>query len=197
LSRQFGSPNPRFTHQVVTRWYRAPELLYGAKAYGPGVDIWSIGCIFAELMLRNPYFPGDSDIDQLSKIFHALGTPTEDSWPGMSSLPDFVPFNPSLPTPFKQLFSAASDDAIDLLSQMLKFDPNSRCTATLALQHPYFTNDPSPTLPSHLPNSSNPSVNRTSDMSPIVNESGSLAFNKRRRIYEGEDLDVKRKLEFN
>jgi serine/threonine protein kinase len=64
-----------------SRWYRAPELLFGARGYGEAVDMWAVGCIFAELMLRIPYFPGDSDIDQLSKIFAALGTPTEELWP--------------------------------------------------------------------------------------------------------------------
>ncbi len=93
FARQFGSPNPRFTHQIVTRWYRAPELLFGATMYGPAVDMWagnapypmlltySVGCIFAEMMLRVPYFAGDNDLEQLSKIFAALGTPTEETWP--------------------------------------------------------------------------------------------------------------------
>lgn len=91
--------------------------------------MWSVGCIFAELMLRTPYFAGDSDLDQLSKIFAALGTPTEENWPGLTSLPDYIQFNHSPGTPFKQLFTAAGDDAIDLLAQMLKFNPNSRISA--------------------------------------------------------------------
>eukprot|EP00027_Filamoeba_sp_ATCC50430_P010440 CAMPEP_0168559338 /NCGR_PEP_ID=MMETSP0413-20121227/10467_1 /TAXON_ID=136452 /ORGANISM="Filamoeba nolandi, Strain NC-AS-23-1" /LENGTH=141 /DNA_ID=CAMNT_0008590553 /DNA_START=460 /DNA_END=881 /DNA_ORIENTATION=- len=121
--------------------------------YGSAIDIWAVGCIFAELMMRTPYFPGDSDMDQLAKIFAALGTPTEEIWPGMTSLPDYVPYNPCPPTPFKQLFTAASDDAIDLLSLMLKFDPNQRCTATEALKHPYFSVSPEPTPPAELPKS--------------------------------------------
>jgi cyclin-dependent kinase 7 len=142
FARQFGSPNPRYTPQIVTRffnllinnnniirWYRAPELLFGAKQYGSSIDMWSVGCIFAELMLRTPYFAGETDIEQLSKIFAALGTPSEEVWPGVTSLPDYVPFNYCPPTPFKQLFTAASDDAIDLLSTFLKFNPNSRLTA--------------------------------------------------------------------
>ena len=87
LARVFGSPNRKFTHQVFARWYRAPELLLGSKAYGPGVDIWAVGCIFAELMLRKPFFPGSSDIDQLGRIYAGLGTPTEESWPGHANLP--------------------------------------------------------------------------------------------------------------
>jgi serine/threonine protein kinase len=63
------------------RWYRPPELLFGCRYYSTAVDIWSVGCIFAELMLRIPYLPGESDMDQLKTIFRALGTPTEEEWP--------------------------------------------------------------------------------------------------------------------
>jgi len=166
FARMFGSPNPRYTHQIVTRWYRAPELLFGAKSYGTAIDIWAVGCIFAELMLRTPYFAGDSDIDQLSKIFAALGTPTEEIWPGMTSLPDYIPYNYCPPTPFKQLFTAATDDAIDLLSAMLRYSPSSRLTATEALKHPYFINYPPPTIPSELPRSNKPTSEAEMNFSP-------------------------------
>jgi serine/threonine protein kinase len=63
------------------RWYRPPELLFGSRYYSAAVDIWSVGCIFAELMLRTPYLPGESDMDQLKTTFRALGTPTEEEWP--------------------------------------------------------------------------------------------------------------------
>ena len=66
---------------LLFRWYRCPELLYGARLYGIGVDMWAMGCILAELLLRVPFLPGDSDLDQLSKIFETLGTPTEAEWP--------------------------------------------------------------------------------------------------------------------
>lgn len=69
------------TCQVITRWYRPPELLFGCRYYSSSVDMWSIGCIFAELMLRTPYLPGNSDMDQLKTTFRALGTPTEEDWP--------------------------------------------------------------------------------------------------------------------
>ena len=77
LATFYGSPNRTYTHQVVTRWYRSPELLYGARNYGTGVDMWATGCILAKLLLRLPFLPGDSDLDQLSKIFMARGTPNE------------------------------------------------------------------------------------------------------------------------
>lgn len=69
LAKFFGSPNRINTHQVVTRWYRAPELLYGSRLYGTGIDMWAIGCILAELLLRVPFLPGESDLDQLTRIF--------------------------------------------------------------------------------------------------------------------------------
>ena|SRR6267154_2061743 len=71
---------------VCSRWYRPPELLFGCRYYSTAVDIWSVGCIFAELMLRTPYLPGESDMDQLKTIFRALGTPTEEEWPVCLSL---------------------------------------------------------------------------------------------------------------
>ncbi|CAI8043245.1 Cyclin-dependent kinase 7 [Geodia barretti] len=82
LAKPFGSPNRMLTHQVVTRWYRSPELLFGARLYGTGVDIWAVGCIIAELLLRVPFIPGDTDLGQLTKIFEICGTPTEEIWPG-------------------------------------------------------------------------------------------------------------------
>lgn len=81
LAKRFGTPDRLHTHRVVTRFYRAPELLFGARAYGPAVDIWAVGCIIAELLLRVPFLPGESDLDQLTKIFTTLGSPSEEIWP--------------------------------------------------------------------------------------------------------------------
>ena len=90
LARVYGRQYETMTSQVVTRWYRAPELLFGSKHYTPAVDMWAVGCIFAELMLRVPFVAGSSDMEQLTTIFKALGTPTETEWSGMSSLPDYI-----------------------------------------------------------------------------------------------------------
>ncbi|CAA7388709.1 unnamed protein product [Spirodela intermedia] len=151
LARIFGSPDRRFTHQVFARWYRAPELLFGAKQYGPGVDVWAAGCIFAELLLRRPFLQGVSDIDQLGKIFAALGTPTPAQWPDMVHLPDYVEYQFVPPPPLRSLFPNTSDDALDLLSKMLAYDPKTRISAHQALDHRYFTSVPAPTKPALLP----------------------------------------------
>jgi len=93
--------------------------------------MWSVGCIFAELMLRTPYLPGESDMEQLDIIFRALGTPTEEIWPGMKSLP--VPSSFEFPiypkTPWGKLFTAAGNDALDLLEKMLTYNPSKRISA--------------------------------------------------------------------
>lgn len=144
LARIHGSPNPRMTHQVITRWYRPPELLYSATQYGAGVDIWSIGCIFAELMLRMPYLPGDSDIDQLVKIYHARGTPTDETWPARKALPSYYEFTPTPAPDHKLLFTASSPEALKLLDEMLMLDPLKRPGAAEMLEHAYFTTEAPP-----------------------------------------------------
>lgn len=144
LARIHGSPNPRLSPQVITRWYRPPELLYSASQYGAGVDIWSVGCIFAELMLRMPYMPGDSDIDQLEKIYHARGTPTDETWPDRHSLPSYIEFSACEPPDHKQLFTASSTGALKLLDRMLMLDPMRRPTAAEILEDPYFTAEQPP-----------------------------------------------------
>eukprot|EP00761_Pharyngomonas_kirbyi_P004320 gb/GECH01004324.1/.p1 GENE.gb/GECH01004324.1/~~gb/GECH01004324.1/.p1 ORF type:complete len:416 (+),score=79.12 gb/GECH01004324.1/:1-1248(+) len=153
LARIYGSPGRRYTPKVVTLWYRAPELLYGAEEYGPPVDMWSVGCIFAHLMLRKPYFftDSDSELEMLSRIFSLWGTPSDSDWPGMTLLPGFVRFERVSGTPLRQVFSAAPDDALDLLSRMLRYNPASRISASDALEHRYFTSAPEPTPADSLP----------------------------------------------
>ncbi|KAB1269451.1 Cyclin-dependent kinase 2 [Camelus dromedarius] len=196
LARAFGVPVRTYTHEVVTLWYRAPEILLGCKYYSTAVDIWSLGCIFAEMVRRharvppspllptfknnqtvswprimavllsqgsssrvaqrgggertvNPdathnvtrraLFPGDSEIDQLFRIFRTLGTPDEVVWPGVTSMPDY---KPSFPKWARQDFSKVvpplDEDGRSLLSQMLHYDPNKRISAKAALAHPFF-----------------------------------------------------------
>uniref|UniRef100_A0A8C4RJM0 Cyclin-dependent kinase 1 n=1 Tax=Erpetoichthys calabaricus TaxID=27687 RepID=A0A8C4RJM0_ERPCA len=126
LARAFGIPVRVYTHEVVTLWYRAPEVLLGSARYSTPVDVWSIGTIFAELATKKPLFHGDSEIDQLFRIFRTLGTPNNDVWP------DWKPGN--LSSVVKNL----NEDGIDLLSKMLIYDPAKRISARQALNHSYF-----------------------------------------------------------
>ena len=135
----------------MTRWYRSPELLFGARMYGTGVDIWAMGCILAELLLRVPFVAGETDLDQLGKIFQALGTPTQDTWPDHHLLPDHVAFKSFPGTPLPDIFIAAGPDLIQLLERLLALDPNKRCTSTEALKMPYFSNRPYPSCGEDLP----------------------------------------------
>ncbi|PAV65843.1 hypothetical protein WR25_13519 isoform B [Diploscapter pachys] len=89
LARNFGIPSRPYTHEVVTLWYRSPEILLGARCYTTSLDIWSLGCIIAEMASGAPYFAGDSEIDQIFKIFRILGTPNSRVWPDVERLPDY------------------------------------------------------------------------------------------------------------
>lgn len=84
----FFSPVAPYTNCVVTLWYRAPELLLGAQTYSTALDMWSVGCIFAELLGGSPLLPGQGEADQINKIFRTMGVPTEENWPGFTSLPN-------------------------------------------------------------------------------------------------------------
>ncbi|KAK7400245.1 hypothetical protein VNO78_11446 [Psophocarpus tetragonolobus] len=139
LARAFGIPVRTFTHEVVTLWYRAPEILLGSRHYSTPVDIWSVGCIFAEMVNQRPLFPGDSEIGELFKIFRILGTPNEDTWPGVTSLPDFKSAFPKWqPKDLKTVVPNLEPAGLDLLSSMLFLDPTKRITARSALEHEYF-----------------------------------------------------------
>jgi len=149
LARAFGVPVRVYTHEVVTLWYRAPEILLGASKYSCPVDIWSIGCIFAEMANKRPLFRGDSEIDQLFRIFRVLKTPTDDLWPGVSALPDYKDTFPvwntySLPD---QMKTKVDEQGLELLADMLIYDPAKRISAKKAIVHPYFDDLDKSTLP--------------------------------------------------
>merc|ERR1719487_2382583 len=97
LARAFSLPIPQYTHEVVTVWYRPLEILLGSKLYSIPVDMWGVGCVFAEMASGGPLFPGDSEIDTVFKIFQKLGTPSEQEWPGLKDLPDFKATFPKWP----------------------------------------------------------------------------------------------------
>ncbi|KAL0051829.1 hypothetical protein WJX82_002742 [Trebouxia sp. C0006] len=140
LARAFGIPVRAYTHEVVTLWYRAPEILLGAKHYSTPVDVWSLGCIFAEMINMKPLFPGDSEIDELFKIFRVLGTPHEGTWPGVSQFADFKDTFPKWDRlPWRDMVPSLEPLGLDLLSQMLRYEPQKRITARAAVKHPYFS----------------------------------------------------------
>ncbi|CAB4394469.1 unnamed protein product [Rhizophagus irregularis] len=140
LARAFGIPVRSYSHEVVTLWYRAPDVLMGSRQYSTSIDVWSAGCIFAEMASGRPLFPGSSIKDQLLRIFKVLGTPTEETWPRVSQLPeyksDFAIYNR---IPLESLLPKLDSSGIDLLSQQLiEYQPEKRLSAEDALQHPYF-----------------------------------------------------------
>ncbi|KAI9986039.1 hypothetical protein PInf_024881 [Phytophthora infestans] len=139
LARATGIPGQAYTDEVVTRWYRAPELLMGVVEYSSAVGMWSVGCIFAEMIRGEALFTGVSEIDQLFQIFSKLSTPTLETWPGFSSLPNYQFEFPHFERrPTATLFPDASDLGIDLLAKLLTYNSNERISAEEALGHPYF-----------------------------------------------------------
>jgi len=115
------------------------------------VDIWAVGCILAELLLRIPFLAGETDLDQLSKIFLALGTPTEETWPGLTNLPDYIQFKANPGTALGDIFTAAGDDLLDLLGKLVTLYPLKRINSSTALKHQYFKNKPAPSKGENLP----------------------------------------------
>ena len=139
LARAFGVPIKTLTHEVLTLWYRAPEILLGQKEYSTPVDIWSLGLIFFEMAHRKPLFAGDSEIDQIFKIFQMHGTPNEKTWPGITKLPEFkLTFPQFRPKGLKEYNTNIDEVGLDLLWQMIQIDPGKRISAKRALNHPYF-----------------------------------------------------------
>ncbi|KAJ3017310.1 Cyclin-dependent kinase 20 [Thoreauomyces humboldtii] len=142
------APQRPYSHQVATRWYRAPELLYGARMYDAGVDLWAVGCIFGELLNHSPLFPGQNDIDQLFCVLNVLGTPTKESWPDLETLPDYnkIQFPKMESVPLEQVCPDASQEAVDLLKRFLVYSSKTRIPAKEALLDVFFFTKP---LPAH------------------------------------------------
>ena len=167
LARAFSIPLRPYSHEVVTLWYRAPEVLLNDPRYSTPIDVWSAGTIFAEMLTKRPLFPGDSEIDELYRIFQVMGTPNEAVWPGVTSLEYWRSSFPQWKRQeWSTTFPHVSADALDLLSvcafffshshfflttfhvsphsldthiqKMLVYDPSQRITAKASLSHPYF-----------------------------------------------------------
>nr|CBZ41239.1 CDK1b protein [Oikopleura dioica] len=145
LARAVSIPVRVYTHEIITMWYRAPEILLGQKNYSTPVDVWSLGAIYAEMTTNKALFPGDSEIDQMFKIFRILGTPSQDCWPDVENLPDFKVEFPKFPAMGikKRLLEQNKNlelcaEGLDLMNSFLKYDPAKRLSMRKAFQHSYF-----------------------------------------------------------
>ena len=149
----FREERPRYTHAVATRWYRPPELLYGATEYDCRVDVWSAGCILVEMLTGCPMAPGESDIQQLGLVLQMFGPANERTWPGVSTLPDFdkILFDDKMERrPLRCMFPLLPAQALPFLEAVLQLDPAQRLSAEAALQHDYFFEEPLPDPPAAL-----------------------------------------------
>ncbi|KAI9599293.1 kinase-like domain-containing protein [Syncephalis fuscata] len=149
LARAFGIPVRSYSHEVVTLWYRPPDVLMGSRQYSTSIDLWSIGCIFAEMVSGRPLFPGNSVQDQLLRIFkyplimfmtnYNNCTPNESTWPNITQLPTYrADFPVHSRISLERLLPKLNPTGIDLLNCLLEFQPEKRISARDALQHPFF-----------------------------------------------------------
>ena len=137
-----GSTNPILTDYVATRWYRAPEILLGSTRYGKAVDMWSLGCIFGEMLGGKPVFQGSSTLNQLEKICEVVGRPTGDEVEAMRSpfaqtMLDNINMTSNTPTRWSEIYPKATPDAVDLIEKLMQWDPEKRLTAKEGMLHPY------------------------------------------------------------
>lgn len=157
LARSFADPFQRMTYNTITIWYRPPELFFQAHHYGGKVDVWSCGCVFAELIARDVLFRAwpENEINMVKLICEKVGTPTEENWPGVSKLRGYVTPSENVPLRKKDYwlsnFRSVGDVGVDLLMKMLTLDPTKRLSAEEVLKHEYWTADPRPSRLEDLP----------------------------------------------
>ncbi|KAH0785793.1 CMGC family protein kinase [Histomonas meleagridis] len=166
LAREIRSMPP-YTEYVSTRWYRAPEIILKSPNYNSPVDIWAAGVIMAELYTGKPLFPGISEQDQLYKTIAILGSPNSKNWPDGIRLANKhgVRFNPTPSVNLATIIPNASKNAINLLQQLLQYDPSKRPSASQALQHPFFQVEPDP------PPVTSTTINNESDLNTQLENS--------------------------
>jgi len=162
LAHQYGDPPSSYTQDVVTLWYRAPELLFGADTYSTLIDIWSLGCIMAELFTQEPLLPGKSDLDRIDKIFKTLGTPNDKIWPNFTKLwggkckfTEQTKLRAKFPVTTFTAKPKLSPKGFDLMNRMLTYDPQKRITANETLNHNWFLEDSLPKAKELMPTSPN------------------------------------------
>ncbi|KAJ1668700.1 hypothetical protein IW140_002011 [Coemansia sp. RSA 1813] len=147
LARLFHEPRRPMTPQVATLWYRAPELILGSSEYTKAIDLWSVGCIFGELLIHKPFMPGRNEQEQMELIVDMIGAPNGRIWPGYRQLP----LAPDMRLPenkynnLKRVVRDVSDQTILLLNSFITYDPRKRITVQAALDHPYFFEMPAAT----------------------------------------------------
>jgi serine/threonine protein kinase len=145
MARAYSIPLPKYTHEVVTTWYRAPEILFGSEMYSLPIDMWSLGCILGEMATGSALFRGDCEIDTIFKIFQKLGTPSEAEWPGLNNLPDYkLTFPKWQRKPWSEIRNAAGilgQNGTALIDDLLRYDPRQRISAQTSLNHPYLMQD--------------------------------------------------------
>ena len=154
LARSFADPTAQMTPMVITDYYRPPELFFQAKHYSGVVDVWSCGCLFAEMILRDFFLPGVGEVHMMRLICERIGTPTEENWPGVTKLKNYlVPVEVPLRSrdSWNSQFRTIGEPGVDLLIAMLTLDPNKRLTAEQVLKHPYFVTASWPTPMEELP----------------------------------------------
>ncbi|XP_044475072.1 cyclin-dependent kinase B2-2-like [Mangifera indica] len=134
LARAFTLPIKKYTHEILTLWYRALEVLLGSTHYSTAVDMWSVGCIFAELVTKQALFPGDSELQQLLHIFRLLGAPNEEVWPRVSRLVNWHEYPQWKPQSLSSAVPYLDENGLDLLS----YEPSKRISAKKVMEHPYF-----------------------------------------------------------
>ncbi|KAL1304764.1 hypothetical protein AAFC00_003701 [Neodothiora populina] len=198
LARSFADPYAPMTYNTITKWYRPPELYFQAHFYSAAVDIWSVGCVFAELIARKVFLPAipDTDLNMIAMICNQIGTPTEDNWPGVSKLRGYIAPAKEDIKPVKSreewemTFRTLGPVGVDLLMKMLALDPRQRLTATEVLEHEWWTSDPRPSRLEDLPRKGGGGVGGEKVMSDDLTRRGG-------ELPAGRGDGVARKLDFS
>ncbi|CAJ0573515.1 unnamed protein product, partial [Mesorhabditis spiculigera] len=157
LARYYKDQDRLYTNHVITLWYRPPELLYGEERYGPAVDVWSAGCILAELFIRRPLFPGQTEMAQIDLVLQLCGTPTRANWPEFFELVNYKVYTPrhDLPRILQHELSSVPRGPLELIDKMLALNPKDRPSCSDILRHKFLKDiDLDQVLPLDMPKNS-------------------------------------------